>query len=123
MARVKVPAAEAEIAAGKIQCLLMNGSFIEAREVVNEIQQRYKKPQNPFIGYAKLNDVPLSMGEIETEILGSLEEHGIRTYGHLLKASDRNLLAIPGIGEKRLSSIRDAAESMASSYIRWMIGV
>jgi hypothetical protein len=52
-----------------------------------------------------------ALPRLGNKLAAELAEHGIKTLGDLIAASDEMLLAIPGIGDKKLAALRAFAKS------------
>lgn len=121
----KVAASREEAAkiGGQIQVLMRRGAFAEATELLREWIDRLedRKPVSKFHGFAKLQEVPLALTDMDPLCREMLDEAGYLTIGHIEQADDDELRTIERISGRRIEKIREAVEATTRQYIEYRI--
>lgn len=121
MPKVAASERDAELVTRELYILLRAGAFSGSLRRLQAFIDSLKQPTSKFEGFENVNDLPLSLADLDLDVENALEDYGIRTVGQYREQSHQQIRRIPGIGPRRLKNLADAIEAMIDEFVDWVV--
>ncbi|UUO04645.1 hypothetical protein M4951_14725 [Blastopirellula sp. J2-11] len=113
----RITAAQAAIVARQIELQLAHGNFAAADDILTRCIAEVKSQRRELCEeYALPREVPLARLHLEPQILNALEYCEIHTVGDLQGVTYEDLLAVPNLGQARVSEVRDSVRQLLRDF-------